>query len=550
MRSSPTIAALLCLAAGLALAAPAGSVTYRYALLIGNNTGAGGRVELPALTHAEREVKTLRDHLVRYAHFAPGTDRTIVLSGASKAEVEAALTTLGALAEADRQAHGGQADSLFLFFFTGHGLEGQLLMADAPLAAPDLADMLQAVGAKVTIAVFDTCYAASLHGSTLKTKGPQVVLGDNIIQRLPEDALDAEGSLWFASSGPDEVSHEDERLGGLFTHFWIEGLQKGERDGPGITLERVWHYARTRTRDYAASRGRRQNPEQYVRGFHSKEPLYFSFPRPRDARLRLAESVDGRFVVSYAGGQLIERIDKRPGESLEVELFANPAELMLLGKGGVAASRKLELKPGHTVVVHGALDTVPDGDTLWDKGLSVGSQALAATEIAPPLPVDLSLLAGYAFSATPEGALLGQHRASLAARLDLDRVILAASAEWSTDAQSHEGLSYRVQQLSGELRAGYALFQRGPYRLGLSGSFRAGHLWQTWTDELSAGDAERTGLVLGGHLVLDTLAALTRHLVLGVELRGGLASVPAAAEGFPDALWLDWSVGLFAGVRL
>ena len=65
-----------------------------------------------------------------------------------------------------------------------------------------------------------------------------------MIRDLPSEVLSANGSIWYVSSGSGQPSYEDDQLGGVFTHFFIEALEKAEQDGPGITLERIWQYVR------------------------------------------------------------------------------------------------------------------------------------------------------------------------------------------------------------------------------------------------------------------------------------------------------------------
>ena len=95
-------------------------------------------------------------------------------------------------------------------------------------------------------------------------------------------------------------------------------LEKAPVDGPGITLEDIWHYVRKHTLAYTTRHNRRQVPQQFVARLRSTAPLYFSFPVERSARLVLSESLQGRFVLAYADGQLVETIDKPRGERRQV----------------------------------------------------------------------------------------------------------------------------------------------------------------------------------------------------------------------------------------
>src|SRR5688500_10970624 len=118
--------------------APAHAVMLRYALVIGSNVGVDTEEgHLADLSNAEREAKLLHEKLVGRCHFDDAADRTILLLQPTRIEFEAAVARLVARADADRKTY-GDVDTLFGFFFTGHGLAERLLLSDGPLPKDEL----------------------------------------------------------------------------------------------------------------------------------------------------------------------------------------------------------------------------------------------------------------------------------------------------------------------------------------------------------------------------------------------------------------------------
>jgi hypothetical protein len=152
----------------------------------------------------------------------------------------------------------------------------------------------------------------------------------NLFHEMPEEVLMAEGSVWLVSSRANDPSYEDRTLGGVFTHFFMEALEKAPADGVGITLDSIWNYARRKTVDYTSSRQRRQTPEQVVARLRTRGPMYFSFPMARTARLVLDEGLAGNVVLEYGDGQLVDTMYKQVGRRQELRVFPGPARIKLV----------------------------------------------------------------------------------------------------------------------------------------------------------------------------------------------------------------------------
>jgi len=505
----------------------AAALTLRYAIVVGNNTGrdSTGAEPFQRLRHAEREARYLRDRLVVLSNFAADPERTVLLTGASRAMVLEAARLVGKRKDADLAAL-GHADSLFAFFFTGHGLDGQLLVDDGPLTGKDVGEVFSTVGAGFNIGVFDACYSGNLDASALAQKGISLSAG-NIFRELPDEVLTAEGSIWYVSSGPGEVSYEDQELGGVFTHFFTQALENANIDGPGITLEDIWHYTRNKTLQHTSAHGRRQLPRQYVARLRSTGPLYFSFPVHRDATLVVAEAVEGDFLLSYADGQLTERFHKVRGERQELAVYPGKARVVLLDPNGeVFLQDELQLRAGQRVALRTSADESPSvqiggrAQVLWAKGL--GGHELRA-EVVEPHPT-WSVALGYRFFLVPQGFLAARHYGMAEARVDVGHWVVGAHVGYGEMQQTVGSWSYSLDALALGASAGFA-WNIGPVRLTAGAALSVDYLWQTF------GDGEtRSRVVFFPAAVADLYVPITHRFGMAVAARSAVAKLPGAGK--------------------
>jgi hypothetical protein len=467
----------------LVAASKAGAVTIRYALIIGNNIGVdtNGKQPFPPLMHAEREAEKLKDELVGLSNFDSSSMRTRLLKGATRSEVESAVRALSAQKSQDEKSL-GNVDSLFLLYFTGHGLEERLLFRDGALSARDLGRLIESVHADFTVGIFDACYSGSLESAVLTGKGIDPTPGLNLFRELPEEVLSAEGAVWYVSSGPGQESYEDKELGGIFTHFFTEALKNAAPEGPGITLDSIWQYARGHTVEYTAERKRTQLPERFIAKMRSGAPIYFSFPVSRTATLVLTEAIEGRFALAYAASNLTELFDKTRGKRRNLAVYPGNGKLMRLENGKAVSKQDFSLTPGSTLVVSALKDSAPSpnvgeqADTLTGKGLSV-TQKVSVTTIKPGL--SLMLGAGYMFDMTAKELLYARHGFLLPFRVDLKHAVMEAAPSYGFDNRTFSSWGYQVQKAGFKLSGGYG-FDLGPVRLTGAVAFTFAYLWQKY----------------------------------------------------------------------
>lgn len=494
--STTTLALLLCCLWPLqALAAS----PVRYALVVGNNYGqTPPGVQLPELKHAQDEARRVRDQLVALGNFDPSPKRTVLLLGASREQVLAGARAIALQHKADRAAL-GEVPTLFAFFFTGHGLERQLLTSTDPLTGADLAALFSDVGATFTVGVFDACFSGSLDLKSLTAKGLALTPGFNAFGALPQELIDAQGTMWFASSRPDQVSYEDERLGGVFTHFFVEAMERAPATGVGITLEDVWEYARAHTQSYTSAAARPQTPQKLVRNLTSTGPLFFSFPARRSATLAFEEAVAGRFLLRYDTGQFSEVVTKAAGAALQVPVYPDELVLERLDGGG---RQRVRLAAAETVWVRASTDWSGAAHSLGAKHVALSAKGtrldglvLTHEESGWSGLVDL----GYRLAVGPRFGSTPTHGLKAGLRVDRGLWLARLSYGYGREFQSLPAWSYTLERHGGELGLG-AAWTLGSFRLGPILSGRVGEAMVGYGD-----GQERSSTSWGGALDLCVL---------------------------------------------
>ena len=460
--------------------------TIRYALIIGNNEGmdSDGSRPFAPLMHAEREAAVLRDKLVSMANFDKSPTRTRLLVGATKQDVQRAIHELVRKQKVDKATF-GDVDTLFLFYFTGHGLNGRLLLKDGALLADEVGKLFSAFDANFSIGVFDACFSGSLDGKTLMPKGMRSAPGLNLFRELPDEVLSAEGSVWYVSSGSNQASFEDKRIGGVFTHFFIEALENGEVTGPGITLENVWQYARAHTVEFTAERKRIQAPEQYISNLRSNAPIYFSYVKSRSATLILSKELEGRFALAYKMGNLTEVFEKKAGTESVLAVYPGSARLVLVDRNNNITSRKVMLSSGEKLILGDMIDpsiTPKLGErieTLYQKGASIET-----TVTASRVKKGLSLLAGlgYRFNFSHNQLLFSRHGFSIPLRFDVGQTYFGVEFKYGIDKRNYPAWFHTVHDIGGRVFGGYGV-DVNSYRFGIGAAFETGALLQYYDNE-------------------------------------------------------------------
>ncbi|MBN2716617.1 MAG: caspase family protein [Deltaproteobacteria bacterium] len=458
------------------------AATISYALIVGNNSGvdADGSTPFSPLKYAENEARKLKNKLVGLSNFAPDTKRTLLLTSATRQDIRNAVKKLARQKKADQMML-GDMESIFLFYFTGHGLQGRVLLKDGPLYSREIGNMFETVNADFEVGVFDAC-----HSGSLSPKGVVSTPGFNMFSEMPKEVLNARGRVWYVSSTAKQVSYEDNRIGGVFTHFFMKALTDAPRSGPGITLDSIWNYARKKTVQYTRQQNRTQEPQQYISDLKSGAPVFFSFPLKRTATLRMSRELRGQYALSYAEGQLTELIDKKPGVAKKVSMYPGKVTLSYIQGDTVTLVKTFQVADGGELVLRSqsdleaAMPLAYRSETLWAKG----TDDLQVLELGQKSGATSMLLGGsYAYRYAQSGMLTNGHMVTLPVRFDFSRMYLESQVGWIGEDRDSGVWGYDADHLIISAEGGPAVDIHSN-RLALGGAMTYMHIWQEFNNSL------------------------------------------------------------------
>jgi hypothetical protein len=516
----------------------------RYALIVGENQGrTETENKLDPLKHAEGEAAALRDALVRLGGFPASSERVVLLQGKGRAEILAAAVRLAGQHRMDRNRF-GNVRTMFAFFFTGHGLEGKLLTADDPLTGIDIGHIFKEVDATFSLGLFDACFSGSLDFALLRAKGLRPPRGFDAFGQLPQEMLNAEGSMWLVSSLPSQLSYEDERVGSVFTHFFIEGLRQARADDFGVSLESVWEYASRHTQQHTAAAGRPQTPQKLVRELTATGPIYMGYGRPRSAQITFSSDLGGQFLMRYETGELSEILHKEPGKALSVSVF--PGALWIEAENlGTPRRQRLELAAGENVQLHDAAGWRPQA-RLGKQEIRIVAKGeeipgIYATREVPRLSTLVDF--GYQMTLRPQNASVPMHAGALAVVLEWGRLSLRLGGDIGWSSRQFATWSSSTKHYAGEIGVGLA-GDIGPLHVvsSLYGRFAR-------TVVSYDSDKEQQRNILGAGASMTGLLPLFRQPTpLYLSVRVGLLAEPVASLAFGSET--EWTVMPFVGVGL
>ena len=386
---------ILALAIGLgmgAVSAQAQPRQVRLGLVAGNNLGHD---PARSLHYAEEEVGRLADLLKSAGDF----DDIVTLRGASRGEIEKGLVAVRKKLEAAKSA-GNQ--TLFLFYYSGHGDNEALEIGSERLPLRDLRAYLEQLGAAdVRVAFVDACQSGALTG----VKGGHRAPGYEI--RLA-DPGQVKGMAIVTSSTANEYSQESDDLkGSFFSQSIMAGLRgaaDSSHDGK-VTLSEVYQFAFKRTlASTAASLVGGQHPTYDYRMAGAGE-VVLTRTQTRDARLAFVREAGSTYTVfSKDQGDVIAEVPSSSGEDLYLAVPAGEYRVVRRIMGNVS-ERTLALAPGSvTTVEPSGMVEVPQGSPRKKGGdlelhSRLGAYAGVSTSVVPGGPSYLGTLAlSYAYS--------------------------------------------------------------------------------------------------------------------------------------------------------
>ncbi len=364
---------------GLAAPAMAMEPTRRYALLVGANDGGQGRT---ILKYAHQDARAVRDVLTSLGG-VESSDQTLLLDPS----VDDLTDTLDALADEIGEQM-GRAE--VVFYYSGHSDETGLLIGEGHLLYPELRTQLEALPAKVRLAILDSCAS----GAMIRTKG-----GKRIAPFLVDESSQVGGFAYITSSAATEVAQEGDRIGGsFFTHYLTTGLRgAADLSGDGrVDLNEAYSFAYEAT--LAHTEKTQHGPQHAMKDMNlsGKGDLVLTDLQLTGSSLVLDEVLDGNAMVRRVDGSLIAELSKVSGRPVELGLAEGEYTVTLTrNRGDLFATAEVELGPGASVLV-GADDLVWwEGEPTVARGNLPGEPPQAELIGAREAPKPFRIHVGY-----------------------------------------------------------------------------------------------------------------------------------------------------------
>lgn len=281
------VLAIVCTTVASAQTAP----VRRIGMFIGANDGGRSRVTLRWAAEDARRMAQVMNEL---GSIAPADTYYL-----ADPEVDQVRSDLRRLTERVESIAPAARRVEFVFYYSGHSDDQGLLIGDSRLPYRELRELIQGVGADVTVAIVDGCES----GAFTRLKG-----GDRVQPFLTDESADMTGFAFLTSSSDSEASQESDRIqASFFTHFVVSGL-RGAADttqSGRVTLNELYHYAFRETLAMTSSTtAGPQHPSYDIQLTGTGDIVLTDISRPEGA-LRFASGLSGRVLIRSAAGNII-----------------------------------------------------------------------------------------------------------------------------------------------------------------------------------------------------------------------------------------------------
>lgn len=278
----------------------------RFALVAGTNDGGSKRVKL---RYAHSDAATFAGVITELGGVGPKD--LVLIQGADRKGFLAGLERMKATIAG---AAGSAARLELLVYYSGHSDESGLLLGEEKVRYDEFRARIDAVPAKIRLAVVDACAS----GALTRLKGGK---------RLPAFSVDQSSSLsgyaFLTSSSGTESAQESDRIrASFFTHYLVTGLRGAadlNLDGK-VTLGEAYEFAFHETLSQTeGSQAGAQHPSYDMR-LTGTGDLVLTDLRGTSAGLVLDRQLQGRLFVRSSTGALVAELQKHPGRKVELGL--------------------------------------------------------------------------------------------------------------------------------------------------------------------------------------------------------------------------------------
>ncbi|APR78998.1 Serine/threonine protein kinase [Minicystis rosea] len=322
----------------------------RFAVIIGNNVGTAGDVEL---RYAESDASRVHDVLKDLGGFPAAN--MVLLKGENADAVRTTLITMNdrirqATAAADTQV-------IAVVYYSGHADAAALHLGATTLELVQLEQLVRGSAASFRVLVLDACRSGALTRVKGGSAAPPIPI--RIDHRLA-----GEGVVFLTASSANEDAQESDALkASFFTHYFVSGLMgAADEDGDGdVELEEAYRHAyantlRSSSRTFAGT----QHPTfRYELRGHGKMVL-----------TSLASAAAGRATLEVPAGRSYLILAGGSGGAVVAEVSERDT------------GRKISVKPGTYFVRGRDKDYLLEGSVTLGAGEAAVAGDAALTRVA------------------------------------------------------------------------------------------------------------------------------------------------------------------------
>ncbi len=310
----------------------------RFALIVGNNHGAGDEQDL---RYAEEDARKVAGVLEDLGDFPP--QDLILITGKDASLMRRTLVSLNDRIRA--RVEDPSVEPLLFVYYSGHADAKGLHLGGSEILLDELEQLVRGSAAKYRVLLVDACRSGAL--TQVKGGAPAPPFPIRI-----EERLSGEGTVFLTSSSANEDAQESEALrGSFFTSYFVSGLlgaADADRD-ERISLGEAYAYA------------------------------YESTLRASSRSLVGPQHPTFRYEIHGRADLILTNVTRREGRAT-VELPPGHAFLVMQGSadgsvvaevGALDRARTLSVKPGRYFVRSRARDHLLEGTIVAEAGQRV-----------------------------------------------------------------------------------------------------------------------------------------------------------------------------------